>query len=268
MPRQSRKLSESKIYHVMVRGNERKVIFHSEQDKAKFIEILFAKSEDEQASIYAYCLMDNHVHLLLNKGKNTISRLMKRINVSYVYYFNKKYDRVGHLFQDRFKSEAIENEKYLLAAVRYIHNNPIKAKLATQLHEYKWSSYNEYINRKTNPIGIEKEFILNMFSTNRDEAVKIFLDFSTQESAGMFIEYQEDHSKNKIIHSEEEARQFMMKYLQERKRNISGTSNEKATFNLRVRNALISELKNKSNLTISEIADLMKIGKNIVQRVK
>jgi putative transposase len=71
--------------------------------------------------------MDNHVHILINEGSDEIGRIMKRINISYAYYFNKKYDRIGHLFQDRFKSEGIESDVYLLSAVRYIHNNPVKA---------------------------------------------------------------------------------------------------------------------------------------------
>jgi len=250
----------------MVRGNERKEIFLDDEDKTKFIDILFAKNEDNQYSIYAYCLMDNHFHLLINEGNDEISRIMKRINISYVYYFNKKYDRVGHLFQDRFKSEAIENDKYLLAAVRYIHNNPIKAKLVSNLSEYRWSSYNDYISKKfSNQSAIGKEFILSMFSTSGNNAMKMFVEFSNQESTEIFIEYTEDSNKNKIMQSEEKARQFVAKYLQERGTNIIEI---KEAYGLTVRNALIIELKNHSILSIREIAGILEIGRNIVQRVR
>lgn len=93
MPRQSRILSKSKTYHVMIRGNERKSIFIDEEDKFRFIQTLCEKNKNKQYFIYAYCLMDNHVHLLINEGNDEISRIMKRINVSYAYYFNKKYGR-------------------------------------------------------------------------------------------------------------------------------------------------------------------------------
>lgn len=98
--------------------------------------------------------MDNHAHLLVNEGEDEISRIIKRIGTSYVYYFNKKYGRVGHLFQDRFKSEAIEDDSYLLAVVRYIHNNPVKAGIVKNASSYRWSSFNAYIEE-----GIPQNFI-------------------------------------------------------------------------------------------------------------
>jgi len=266
MPRQSRRISESKIYHVMIRGNERKKIFIDDEDKSKFIEILSAKNEDKQYSIYAYCLMDNHVHLLLNEGDGDISRIMQRINISYAYYFNKKYDRIGHLFQDRFKSGAIEDDNYLLATVRYIHNNPVKAKLVSNLSEYKWSSYNDYISKSiNNQSDSGKEFILGLFSTSADKAVKMFIDFSNQDSTELFIEYKEDSKRNKTLKSEEEAREFVANYLQERNTNLIDI---KKDCGLTIRDALIAQLKNHSYLSIREIADILKIGRNIVQRVR
>lgn len=107
MPRHSRILSENGIYHVMTRGNERKDLFLDEDDKQRFIETLFAKKEEAGFSVYAYCLMDNHVHLLIKEGPEGLAAAMKRINASYAYYFNQKNRRVGHLFQDRFKSEPV-----------------------------------------------------------------------------------------------------------------------------------------------------------------
>jgi putative transposase len=85
--------------------------------------------------------MDNHVHLLTNQGEDSISRIMKRIGTSYAHYFNKKYNRIGHLFQDRFKSETVENDSYLLAVTRYIHNNPVKVGIVDCAFQFQWSSY-------------------------------------------------------------------------------------------------------------------------------
>lgn len=106
--------------------------------------------------------MDNHVHLLMSEGTEEISKIMKRINVSYAYYFNQKYGRIGHLFQDRFKSEGIEDDTYLLAATRYIHNNPVRANIVKHAGEYKWSSYGIYINHQKDFHGvIHKETVWN-----------------------------------------------------------------------------------------------------------
>ncbi|WP_198543854.1 transposase [Petroclostridium xylanilyticum] len=92
--------------------------------------------------------MNNHIHLLLKEGKEAISQAMKRIGASYVYWYNMKYERYGHLFQDRYKSEKVEDDKYLLTVLRYIHQNPIKAGIVEEAIKYKWSSYIEYISQK------------------------------------------------------------------------------------------------------------------------
>jgi REP element-mobilizing transposase RayT len=90
--------------------------------------------------------MDNHVHLIIDQGEIISLKSCRVLNVRYAYYFNRQYNRIGHLFQDRFKSEIIEDEKYLLAAIRYVHNNPVKAGMAAHRQNYIWSSYNAYVN--------------------------------------------------------------------------------------------------------------------------
>ena len=115
MPRHQREKSKSGYYHIMLRGNERRNIFRDEEYKLRFIETLYDKNQENRFSLHAFCLMDNHVHLMLSEGVEDVAKIMKRIIVSYVYYFNKKYKRVGHLFQDRFKSEIVEDDNYVLA---------------------------------------------------------------------------------------------------------------------------------------------------------
>ncbi|MBP2629001.1 MAG: transposase [Firmicutes bacterium] len=125
--------------------------------------------------IYAYCLMDNHVHLLLCDTKDEISRTMKRICVSYVYYFNKKYKRIGHLFQDRYRSEVVEEDAYLLSVARYIHKNPLKAGMVKRVEDYKWSSYAQYLSANKDKFNlIERSFLLSMFSDIEDIAKELF----------------------------------------------------------------------------------------------
>ncbi len=178
----------------MIRGNAKKDIFLDDEDKTRFIEILSEKNKERKFVIYAYCLTGNHVHLLINEGSDEIGTIMKRINISYVYYFNKKYVRTGHLFQDRFKSEGIENDAYLLAAVRYIHNNPVKAGIVKNIEEYKWSSYSIYTETKKQNNSINNRFILEMFLNDIEKSTKLFIDYSKiQDDGHQLMELQEDN---------------------------------------------------------------------------
>ena len=146
MPRKPRLLSDTGIYHVMVRGINKRAIFKTSGEKEKYLDTIGRMNEEGEFSLYGYCIMDNHAHLLIKEEADSIDLSMKRIGVSYAYYYNNKYDRVGPLFQGRFRSERIETEDYLLSCLRYIHNNPVKAKLAPNPAAYRWSSYNSYIS--------------------------------------------------------------------------------------------------------------------------
>lgn len=146
MPRKARVRAESGIYHIMLRGINRQQIFEDEEDNEVFLHILQSNKAISGYQIFAYCLMGNHVHLLLKEGFENLEHTFKRIGAKYVYWYNAKYQRVGHLFQDRFKSEVVEDSKYLCTVIRYIHQNPLKAGLCTQLEDYPFSSYREYIS--------------------------------------------------------------------------------------------------------------------------
>ena len=147
MPRYARKISNTNIYHVMIRGINRQVIFEDDEDYKKFLYILQDCVKKTECRIYAYCLMPNHVHLLLDPRLYTIETVMKTIGIRYARFYNDKYQRIGHLFQDRFKSENVEDEGYFLAVLRYILQNPLKAGLEIAVGEYPWSSYKVYKNK-------------------------------------------------------------------------------------------------------------------------
>jgi len=264
MPRQRRKLSKTKIYHIMLRGNERKDIFLEKEDYNKFIQILAAKKKNGSFLLYAYCLMSNHLHLLVREKKQDISRIMKRINVAYAYYFNKKYNRVGHVFQDRFKSESIEEESYLLSVIRYIHNNPLTAKVVNDPVLYPWSSYNFYINESKKSI-IDKDEILNIFSSKIPKSIHLFQDFSQKQQTSIGLEYRQIKPLTKEITNYEQAYKYIRIYLKEKKlkkENISERQNRP------YRDDLILNLKKKSNLSIREIAKILGINRGIVERIK
>ena len=136
MARQIRKKSGTGIYHVMLRGINRQDIFEDDEDYLQMTSILRGQSEryDEKGlrlppfcTFYAYCLMSNHLHLLIQEREDNISDIVKRIGVTYAHYFNKKYERNGHLFQDRFRSEPVDDIGYFITLLRYIHQNPLKA---------------------------------------------------------------------------------------------------------------------------------------------
>lgn len=131
----------------MLRGINQQQIFEDEEDNFRFLETLLKYKQQCKYEIYAYCLMGNHLHILLKEGEENLSLMLKRIGGSYVYWYNLKYHRSGHLFQDRFKSEPVENDSHFLTVMRYIHQNPIKAGICKSLDGYKFSSYSEYINR-------------------------------------------------------------------------------------------------------------------------
>lgn len=145
MPRKARKLSSTGIYHTMLRGINQQNIFEDSSDYGVFLQTLQECREYCNVEIYAYCLMSNHVHILLKTLDNDLETFFKKLAGKYVYWYNVKYQRVGHLFQDRFKSEPVENESYFLTVLRYIHQNPVKAGLCKRVEQYPYSSYPEYV---------------------------------------------------------------------------------------------------------------------------
>lgn len=177
---------------MILRGINRQTIFEDEEDASRFIETLKKYQKESEYEIYAYCLMGNHVHILIKEGKEDLGNVMRRIGAGYVYWYNIKYERVGHLFQDRFKSEAVEDNRYLLSVLKYIHQNPLKAGLVKDIREYKWSSYIEYLY--TEGI-INSNFILSLFDEDTNKAVEMFKGFHEDIINYEFL----DVEKKKII---------------------------------------------------------------------
>jgi len=177
MPRTRRLKSETGIYHVILRGNNKQTIFEDDEDNDMFLVTLEQYKKQSGYILLAYCLMGNHLHLLLKTEKEELGQIFQRIGASYVYWYNRKYDRTGHLFQARFKSEVVETDIYLFAVLRYIHQNPLKARMVTRLEDYAWSSYGEYLGLNTNRY-VDKDFILMLFNEDRNKAVTDFKAFN------------------------------------------------------------------------------------------
>jgi REP element-mobilizing transposase RayT len=163
MPRQARKQSGTGIYHVMLRGINRQDIFEGQEDYARFLTCMqqmlqplddLGNPQPPLCTFYAYCLMSNHVHLLLKVGKEDIGSTIKRLALMYALYFNRKYSRAGHLFQDRFKSEPVNDIEYFVTLLRYIHQNPLKAGMVEKAGDYQWSSWPEYTGDVPSALGL------------------------------------------------------------------------------------------------------------------
>lgn len=146
MPRTARIHGNSGFYHIVSRGIGKQILFEEDADYLFFLNTLKKYLLEEQFKVIAFCLMENHYHLLL-KIDSDMDRIMKKINTRYAYYYNEKYDRTGHLFQDRFKSIPIENNQQFMSVVRYIHNNPVKAGISAP-DKYRWSSWRYYTGTK------------------------------------------------------------------------------------------------------------------------
>ena len=140
MTRHGRKTSDTGIYHAMLRGINQQRIFEQAEDYIQFLDYLYEVKKLSGFTLYAYCLMNNHIHLLLKEGAEPLSKIFRRLGTRYVHWFNKEYERSGHLFQDRFKSEPVETDEYFLSVLVYIYQNPVKAGLCRLPIEYEWSS--------------------------------------------------------------------------------------------------------------------------------
>ncbi|MDD4569940.1 MAG: transposase [Tepidanaerobacteraceae bacterium] len=188
MPRRAREKSSTGIYHVMTRGINGQIIFEDNDDYNKFIQTIRKYKKICEYEIYAYCLMSNHIHLLIKEGKEDLGRVFRRIGASYVYWYNWKYKRSGPLFQDRYKSEVVEDDIYFLTVLRYIHQNPIKAGIENQIKKYPWSSYNEYQGKD----GIcDTRFALSLFANDKKRAIALFKKYNLEENKDKCLEYEE-----------------------------------------------------------------------------
>ena len=149
MARRPRVFAPGLLYHVIVRGNQRRKTFRCDEDYKDYLDRLEKYRAKFHVRIYAYCLMPNHVHLLVETGSTPLAKFMQGLQQSYTQYFNRSYRKVGHLFQGRYKAIICDRDKYLLALVRYIHLNPVRAKLATRPERYSHSGHNSYLTNGT-----------------------------------------------------------------------------------------------------------------------
>lgn len=174
------------LYHITTRGNERKKIYKDSSDKKQFLEILEDYSDRLGILIHCYVLMDNHYHLVMETPGANLLKVMHGINSYYTGYFNRKYKRAGHLFQGRYKGILIDRENYLIELSRYVHLNPVRAKMVKRPEEHEWSSYRGYIRKREAEKWVYYYWILSSFGVGDRKA------------RSRYREYVEGEIRNKI----------------------------------------------------------------------
>ncbi|MRG84988.1 transposase [Salinibacillus xinjiangensis] len=253
MPRSARKRSRSGIYHIILRGVNQQTIFEDYQDKRRFLETLSRFKEISKYQIFSYCLMNNHVHLLIKEVEEEISLAMKRISSSYVFWYNEKYERSGHLFQERFKSESVESRDYFFTVLRYIHQNPLKAGLVKDVFSSRWTSVNEYIDH-TNIIDID--FALNHISPDRKKAIEMYIEYMKQTNEDQCLEDRVRERRSDI-----EVREYLLQL------GVFNTSSLQK-MDKESRNAILTRLKTLNGVSIRQLARITGVSKSVIQRVQ
>lgn len=149
MSRIARNKNNSKYYHIMIQGINREYIFEKPEYKYQYIKYFKDSLKNKNVKLIAYCVMDNHAHMLIfSNFIEELSQIMSSVNTKYAIYYNKKMNRCGYVYRDRYKSEIIIDSSHLANCIKYIHNNPVKANICNLPSEYRYSSYNDFLNKK------------------------------------------------------------------------------------------------------------------------
>lgn len=244
MARAAREISETGLYHILFRGVNKQHIFEEATDYEKLKEVLISLKKEMGYKVYAYCFMSNQVHILIEeKSSGDISQIMKRLLTKYARWYNIKYKRSGALIANRYKSKPVEVDEYFLSLIRYIHQNPKKAGIVTEVKEYEWSSYNEYIYEEN---GLaDKEFVLQMVSKKEFEL------FHQQEEESEFT------VDDKVKLTDDEIRRRIIKKYNLEPKNI-------CNMDKKIRNELLNKLKKE--YSIRQLERVTGISRGVIHK--
>lgn len=253
MSRKPRIFSPTGIYHIVLRSINQHIIFEEDADYQKMLYILSDCKRTLDIDIYAYCLMDNHIHLLIHSSEEHLASFFQSLGTRFVRWYNTKYYRSGHLFQDRFYSIPVVQKQQYLSTLTYIHNNPVKASLCKYPSEYRWSSYNAFYGQK-NPL-VDTSFSFDL-AGSKDHLLQYFSTDSTP-----FDESQIKPALEKIRHflPDRDALNIFKEVTE-----LSSTS-EVINLSKSIRNRYIGILHEKG-LTQKQIARLMDVSISTVKR--
>lgn len=241
------------FHHIINRGVARGNVFKKSQDKDKFLEILCKSCKNYKVNIHAYCLMDNHYHLLVETTSNNLSLFMRQINSNYAIYFNKKYKRSGHLWQGRYKSYYIIEDNYLYSLFKYIEHNPIEAKISKSVGEYPYTLLHSIINKKAVIRCALHSRLLNEYSNLGLQ------EFMQKELTKQELDNLKDEQKRKIVIKEHSFKQLKTKSLDEH--FIEVEANNKQERNIAILNAI------EDGYTQGEVARYLNISTAMVSYI-
>ena len=254
MPRKPRIMSSTGIYHIILRAVNQHIIFEEDSDYQKFLFVLSDCKKKYDIDIYAYCLMDNHIHMLLYIPPDELSSFFQSLGARFVRWYNSKYFRSGHLFQERFYSSVIENERAFLSTLIYIHNNPVKANMCQYMSEYRWSSIRAFYGAK-NPL-VNVEFAYNIAGSK--EALLHF--FASEADSSENSIFENDHREVNHFLTDERALGIFISLT-----HLSSTSDVSRLDKMH-RNEYVRALRGKG-LTVKQVARLMDISETTVKRL-
>ena len=242
MPRIHRCFSRSKTYHIVIKGLDDADFFYDNEDRIIFLEKIKHSKYKFKYEVYAYCLMTNHVHMVIKVDNENLSKAMQSLIIRYSRYFNRKYDRKGNFIQNRFFSKNIENQKYFLDVCRYIHRNPEKAGIGKTCN-YKWSSYHEYLGKED---IINKKILMHYLDNN----INNFISYTNKEENIDELMNSADFEMTTSLNDDE-----LIEII-------------KRKFNLKTTNAIIKHFKNKENrVKLKELKDIRGISQRQISKV-
>jgi len=251
MARTARKESETGYYHVIMRGNNKSYVFKNKREKILYIETIMKMQEEGLIELVAWSVMDNHVHIVLKAELENMSLALKRINIRFAVRYHQIQKTSGHVFQDRFISEPIESDEYLMLVVRYVHNNPVKAKIVQDASDYEWSSYGRYLE---NDLNSTMAFTYQVMGNSP----KKFEAFHKLEDHREYLEIKEDRD----AYREERFNRIMANHC-----NEYGVIDGKETrVNKETSNELVRDLGENSGYSLRVVAKKLEIPFSRVQK--
>ena len=256
MPRTKRNFGIKGINHCIIRGINKRDLFFDNQDRYKFLKCVKEFKLKHKIKLGTYSIMPNHVHFLIQGKDDNISEFFRSIQISYAIYFNKKYERVGHLFQDRFKNKVIEDINYLKNVVKYIHFNSEKANIA-KAKDYQWSSYKEFLKKDT---WIDKEIVLSYYDNNEENALKIFKEQHNTELNNYYMNYSEFEIIDKLTDEE------VKRILDEKNREILKFNSNK--IKEEIEDEVLKEVLQLKGVSVNQLSRITGINRKILNKIK
>ena len=250
MARKARTDLNTPFLHIMVQGLNKEYIFNEESEMKKYLSLLRIYVQNLNVIVVAYCIMNNHAHILLySEEVKEVSKLMRKINTTYAIYYNEKHNRCGYVFRNRYRSEEIFTQSHLISCINYIHNNPVKAKMCKLKKDYKYSSYNDYMQKKG---FINDKLIKECFENNG-------------------LNYQDILKKDcecyKFIEDYDELEDIDKKQIIEHFIEDNSISFCELIYNEKYLNKVVEILYLDYNVTQKEIAEVLKVNKVKINRI-